>query len=106
MGRKAKDNSSVQDPGQSIREKRLALGWTVETLAKKSGISTGSISRIENGTQNFTIGKIRKIAAAFGCDVPDLFSGRSEKAQAYLLQATPEQIQAVLDIFQSKKLPE
>lgn len=38
--------------GKLIAEKRKALGWSQDLLAEKTGLSQGSISRIENGTQS------------------------------------------------------
>lgn len=38
--------------GEIIKEKRLAKGWSQIDLAEKSGISQGSISRIENSDQS------------------------------------------------------
>ena len=36
-------------PGDSIRERRIELGWTQAELAEHSGVAQADISRIENG---------------------------------------------------------
>jgi len=36
-------------PGDSIRERRIELGWTQAELAEHAGVSQADISRIENG---------------------------------------------------------
>jgi transcriptional regulator with XRE-family HTH domain len=50
-----------------LKEQRRKLGWTQVKLAKKSGVPRETISRIESGNRNTTIGKMQKIAKAMGC---------------------------------------
>jgi len=41
--------AGLQSPGDSVRERRIELGWTQAELSEQSGISQADISRIENG---------------------------------------------------------
>lgn len=53
--------------GDWIKEKRTAKGWSLQTLAEKSGYSSAYIYRIEKGTrQNPTPQVVNKIIAALG----------------------------------------
>ena len=39
----------VKEIGDKVREQRLLRGWSQEELAKRTGLSSGHISEIENG---------------------------------------------------------
>lgn len=60
--------------GYRIKEFREALKMTQEELAKKSGVSRGTISAIENGHAKETTTKtLVKIARALGTSVDSIF---------------------------------
>lgn len=61
--------------GSEIRRRRKALKWTLEDLAAKVDSDTGNLSRVETGKQGASEDVLRKIAAALGCAVADLFAG-------------------------------
>ena len=52
--------------GQMIRERREALGWTQEELAKKAGLLQSHISRLEIGMHAPTKNTIDRLAKALG----------------------------------------
>ncbi|MFD1410186.1 helix-turn-helix domain-containing protein [Lapidilactobacillus gannanensis] len=57
-----------------IRDRRLALGLTIEELAERSGSSYSFISRIERGkVDNVKLKKLNDIATALGLNMSDLF---------------------------------
>ena len=55
---------------QKIRWER---DYSIEQLARISGVSSAQISRIENGLTTPTVDTICKLAKALGCDVCELF---------------------------------
>ena len=60
--------------GYKIKDFREALGMTQEELAQKSGVSRGTISALENGTERTTTTKTRfNIARALNTTVDRLF---------------------------------
>ncbi|WP_299348528.1 helix-turn-helix domain-containing protein [uncultured Shimia sp.] len=59
----------------SIREKRLALGWSQEQLATIAGLSPRTIQRIENG-QTPGLETVKSLATAFETDVETLTRGK------------------------------
>ncbi len=61
--------------GSEIRRRRKALKWTLEDLAGKVDSDTGNLSRVETGKQGASEDMLRKIAAALGCSVAELFAG-------------------------------
>lgn len=64
--------TSLNELGKRIREKRKALGWTQETLADKAGIDRSYIGGVERGERNLTFTMLCEICKAFGCDVAEL----------------------------------
>lgn len=65
--------------GRRVRELRKAKGWTQEQLAEKTGISTRSISSIENGVYSITLENINRLAKAFGLSLKDLFNAQRNR---------------------------
>ena len=60
--------------GYKIREVREAKKMTQEELAQKSGVSRGTISALENGTERSVLsGTLRKIAEALDTTVAEIF---------------------------------
>ena len=59
--------------GRRIIELRQERGWTQEELASTSGISTRSISNIENGVFSVTLDTIDKLARSYSVTIRSLF---------------------------------
>jgi len=57
-----------------LREIRLGKKFTLEKLAKLTGLSKGYLSQIENSDQPPPIYTLSRISKALGIDVADLFS--------------------------------
>lgn len=56
--------AEIADPGDSIRERRIELGWTQAALSKRTGIPQAEISRIENGRIDARWSTIRRLFEA------------------------------------------
>lgn len=59
--------------GKQVQDRRLAMGFSVETLADACGTSTRTIQRVEEGTLNPRDHLKAAIARWLGCQVPALF---------------------------------
>lgn len=59
--------------GKRIAQLREERGWTQEELAGRSGISTRSISSIENGVYSITLDTAYKLTKGFGIPLAGLF---------------------------------
>lgn len=60
--------------GQRIRERRLALGWTQERLAKASGYSRVYVLKLENAqVESPGVKALEKISRCLGMSVGDLW---------------------------------
>ena len=51
-------------PGDSIRERRIELGWTQAELAEQAGFSHADISRIEKGRLDARWSTIHRLSSA------------------------------------------
>ncbi|WP_146287855.1 helix-turn-helix transcriptional regulator [Gemmobacter aquaticus] len=54
------------DLGRAIRDRRLALGLTQADVAMQSGVSTPTVSAIENGKETARIGLVMQICRDLG----------------------------------------
>ncbi|MCX4341401.1 MAG: helix-turn-helix transcriptional regulator [Lachnospiraceae bacterium] len=59
--------------GECIKEKRIASGYSQDSLAKIVGIRQPMIAQIERGTKIPTMLLGKSIAQALGCKVDDLY---------------------------------
>ncbi|QHI34681.1 hypothetical protein IMCC3317_00240 [Kordia antarctica] len=62
--------------GHFIKREREKREWTQTDFGAKVGINSSAISRMENGTQKFSISKLKKLSEIFQIDtqlVNDLF---------------------------------
>lgn len=55
--------------GESIRELRVAQGWTQEQLAEIAGITTANVRRIEAGRYAVPLDVLNKIAGALNAEL-------------------------------------
>ncbi len=68
----------MQLDGSKLRTARMGQLVTQEDLAKRTGISEATISRLENGLQSARISTIRKLALALGVPAPDIMSADAD----------------------------
>lgn len=58
--------------GREIRRRRKALGWTLEDLSDKSGLSAHYLSNLENDTRDPSLSTIAAVSRALGTTPADL----------------------------------
>ena len=61
--------------GQQIRERRKDLKINQAKLAQLSGIEMNSLSRLESGKGNPTLGSLQKIAEVLGFELKFVIKG-------------------------------
>lgn len=70
------DVSSVEDVARRrLRSLRLARGWTLDELSRRSNIGASTISRLETGHRRLAIDNLADLARALGTTVDELISG-------------------------------
>lgn len=78
--------AELAHPGDSIRERRIELGWTQAELSKRTGIPQADISRIENGRLDARWSTIQRISAALAAPKTP---PRRSRANGRMVTATP-----------------
>jgi transcriptional regulator with XRE-family HTH domain len=61
--------------GERIRERRLALGLSQESLAERSGIHWTFLGQVERGRRNLSLHNLLKIADGLAVDPAELVRG-------------------------------
>jgi DNA-binding XRE family transcriptional regulator len=72
--------SVVEDYGQQVtlhvarrfKELRLERRWTLEAVARESGLHRSAISLVENGKRGVTVAAATRLARALGVRLSDL----------------------------------
>jgi len=64
----------MEDIGAQIREERQRKGWTLDALAKESGLSPGFLSQVERGLSTLSIVSLSSICRALGIPIESVFS--------------------------------
>lgn len=57
--------------GQRLREIRKSEGWRLADVAERTGISVGTLSKLENGKTELNFTSVNKLAAGLGLRVTD-----------------------------------
>jgi transcriptional regulator with XRE-family HTH domain len=60
--------------GENVREARQAHGWTQEELARRSGLASVQISRIERGKREVRLTTLVRLLDALSVSADDLLS--------------------------------
>ena len=63
--------------GQTVRKLRLQQNLTIAEIARKAGISSGMLSKIENGQTSASLDSLAGLADALGTTLASVFSGYS-----------------------------
>ena len=58
-----------------LRAERQTRGWTLAALAGRCGVSTATLSKVENGRMGLGYENLLKVAKGLGIPVTDLFEG-------------------------------
>ena len=64
---------------QRLRSLRLARGWTLDELARRSNIGVSTISRIETGHRRLALDNLAELARALETTVDELLTDRNEE---------------------------
>jgi len=77
----ASDGEFSRKIGARARDLRSRLGWPIQELSRRSGLSTGMISQIERGLSTPSLRSLRSLAGALEVPVGDFFApGEGEAA--------------------------
>lgn len=58
---------NADEIGRTLKKHRLALGWSLQELARRAGTSAPTVHRYENGWRRFELYTLEKLTTALGC---------------------------------------
>ena len=74
------------DVGERLRAIRTLRRVTLRTLAERAELSESFLSQVERGRANASVASLKRIAAALGVNVADLFEPNGAQARPRVLQ--------------------
>lgn len=80
--------------GLNVRQRRQAMGLSLEALAEKSGVSAAMLSEIERAVKNPTVKLAYQVARALGCTLTELI-GEEPAPQVAITRA--RDLRALID---------
>ena len=78
------ETETAETLGARVRAARELRGLTLRRLATLTGLSSGSISQLENDRSNASIASLRSLATALGVSAAELIEGRIKDSQGVL----------------------
>lgn len=69
-----KENNDALIIAERIKQIRLQRGWTLTDVSEKTGISIGTLSKLENGKTKLNFTSVNKLANGLGIAVTELTS--------------------------------
>lgn len=73
----------MESTGEKLRDLRTGAGLSQRALAKIVGVSNGTISVIENGEQDPTVGLLKRIIEGLGVSMSDFFGDKARDEHQY-----------------------
>lgn len=78
--------SEVQNIGNKIRVLRKSMKTTLDTLAVRTGLTKGYLSKIERGLQSPPIATLSKISSALNVDITIFFERRNQEVKCSIVR--------------------
>lgn len=94
--------------GEKLREKREELGYSLNALSKKIGVTSRMIIKYENENSEVTINRAMKIYDLFGHHVfnqVDVFTQRSHPESKFETEVSRKYVELGFDATETKKTP-
>jgi len=85
--REPRENNLELAIGHEVRKLRKKLGLTVTDLSNATGISSGMLSKIENGNISPSLSSLQALSRALGIPLTTLFRGFEERRSASFVKS-------------------
>jgi len=82
MREPTRSGRAVVTPGAALKSLRTSRGWTLSDVARKTGIPTSTLSKVENGKTELTMDRTLRISVALGVNIADLFGSPAREREA------------------------
>lgn len=79
--------SQLNSFGARLRELRLQRGWTMDELARQSGLSKAFLSRLETGDRQASIAAVLTLSRIFGVSLTSLFEAPAATDPCVIVRA-------------------
>ncbi|WP_210485586.1 helix-turn-helix domain-containing protein [Microvirga antarctica] len=76
--------------GRRLKQLRKEHGWTLAETARRSGLATSTISKVERGQMSLTYDRFVPLAQNLGLDVGALFAAETRAFERDTLAVTPK----------------
>jgi transcriptional regulator with XRE-family HTH domain len=86
MSSQATSVDTFADVGERLRTIRTLRRVTLKTVADRAGLSESFLSQVERGRANASVASLKRIAAALGVSVADLFEPNGEPSRPRVLR--------------------
>jgi transcriptional regulator with XRE-family HTH domain len=86
MSSQATVEAAGVDVGERLREIRKLRRVTLRTVAERAGLSESFLSQVERGRANASIASLKRISAALGVNVADLFEPNGRPSRPRVLR--------------------
>jgi transcriptional regulator with XRE-family HTH domain len=86
MNVQATSGSNTVDVGERLRAIRTLRRVTLRTVAERAELSESFLSQVERGRANASIASLKRIAAALGVNVADLFEPNGSPSRPRVLR--------------------
>jgi transcriptional regulator with XRE-family HTH domain len=67
------EQNIIKTVGGNIRELRIRSGWSLRVAARRLGISTSALSKIETGVTDVNLSRLEQIADVYGVKLIQLW---------------------------------
>ncbi len=106
--RRSKAGLTASISGQKLREKREELGYSLNGLSKKVGVTSRMIIKYENENSEITISKAMKLYEIFGDCIfneVDIFSQNSSPQSRFETEVSQKYVELGFKATETKKTP-
>ena len=85
-----------QQVAMRLRERRIALGLTLQQVAERLGTSYQQVYKYETGVSRVTVGRLYQLAEALGVEVGHFFAGLEPEMAGVAASPVPVERQRAL----------
>jgi transcriptional regulator with XRE-family HTH domain len=75
MAKQFPTDRSLAKPGAALKSLRIQHGWTLAEVSRRTGLTTSTLSKIENDKMSLSFDKLARLSSGLQVDISELFRG-------------------------------
>jgi transcriptional regulator with XRE-family HTH domain len=75
MAKQFPPDKSLARPGAALKALRIQHGWTLAEVSRRTGLTTSTLSKIENDKMSLSFDKLSRLSSGLQIDISTLFRG-------------------------------